>query len=151
MKHLRRGALLHDIGKMSIPDAILFKPGPLTREEREIMRRHPVYAYDLLASIDFLRPAMDIPYSHHERWNGTGYPLGLIGEQIPLAARMFAVVDVWYALSSDRPYRKAWPAEDIITYLQEQSGKQFDPEVVNTFIQLLKEDGPVKDNNTSIE
>lgn len=151
MKHLRRGALLHDIGKMAIPDAILFKPGPLTREEREIMRRHPVYAYDLLASIDFLRPAMDIPYSHHERWNGTGYPLGLIGDQIPLAARIFAVVDVWDALSSDRPYRKAWPAEDIITYLLEQSGKQFDPEVVSTFIHLLQEDEPMKDNRTSIE
>jgi HD-GYP domain-containing protein (c-di-GMP phosphodiesterase class II) len=104
--HIRRGALLHDIGKMAIPDSILFKPGPLTREEREVMRRHPVYAYDLLAAIEYLRPALDIPYSHHERWNGTGYPLGLLGDQIPLAARIFSVVDVWDALSSDRPYRK---------------------------------------------
>jgi len=140
--HIRRGALLHDIGKMAIPDSILFKPGPLTREEREVMRRHPVYAYDLLASIDFLRPAMDIPYSHHERWNGTGYPLGLLGEQIPLAARIFSVVDVWDALSSDRPYRKAWPHEDVTNYLIEQSGKQFDPDVVKVFIQILEENQP---------
>lgn len=138
--HIRRGALLHDIGKMAIPDNILFKPGPLSREEREVMRRHPAYAYDLLAAIDFLHPALDIPYSHHERWNGTGYPLGLLGEQIPLAARIFAVVDVWDALSSDRPYRKAWPHEDIIHYLVEQSGKQFDPDVVKVFIQLLEQD-----------
>jgi len=142
--HIRRGALLHDIGKMAIPDSILFKPGPLTREEREVMRRHPVYAYDLLASIDFLRPAMDIPYSHHERWNGTGYPLGLLGEQIPLAARIFSVVDVWDALSSDRPYRKAWPHEDVTNYLIEQSGKQFDPDVVKVFIQILEENQPAE-------
>jgi PAS domain S-box-containing protein/putative nucleotidyltransferase with HDIG domain len=140
--HIRRGALLHDIGKMAIPDSILFKPGPLTREERDVMRRHPVYAYELLASIDFLRPAMDIPYSHHERWNGTGYPLGLLGDQIPLAARIFSVVDVWDALSSDRPYRKAWPHEDVINYLVEQSGKQFDPDVVRVFIQILEQDQP---------
>lgn len=139
LTHIRRGALLHDIGKMAIPDSILFKPGPLTREEREVMRRHPVYAYDLLATIDFLRPALDIPYSHHERWNGTGYPLGLLGEQIPLAARIFSVVDVWDALSSDRPYRAAWPKEDILSYLVEQSGKQFDPDVVKVFIHLLEQ------------
>ena len=142
--HIRRGALLHDIGKMAIPDSILFKPGPLTREEREVMRRHPVYAYDLLAAIEYLRPALDIPYSHHERWNGTGYPLGLLGDQIPLAARIFSVVDVWDALSSDRPYRKAWPREDILNYLVEQSGKQFDPNVVKVFILLLEENQPTE-------
>ena len=100
---IRRGALLHDIGKMAIPDSILLKPGPLTDDEWEIMRRHPVYAYELLSPIAFLHPALDIPYCHHEKWDGTGYPRGLKGEQIPLAARIFAVVDVWDALRSDRP------------------------------------------------
>ncbi|MEA2575068.1 MAG: hypothetical protein QOH93_2366, partial [Chloroflexia bacterium] len=107
--HLRRGALLHDIGKMGIPDSILLKPGPLTDEEWVIMKRHPVYAHELLSPIDFLRPALDVPYCHHEKWDGTGYPRGLKGEQIPLSARIFAVVDVWDALSSNRPYRGAWP------------------------------------------
>jgi putative nucleotidyltransferase with HDIG domain len=106
--HIRRGALLHDIGKMGIPDSILLKPGPLTDEEWTIMRKHPVYAFDLLSPIAFLRPALDIPYCHHEKWDGTGYPQGLKGEAIPLAARIFAVIDVWDALRSDRPYRQGW-------------------------------------------
>ncbi len=139
--HIRHGALLHDIGKMGIPDSILYKPGPLTEEEWEIMRRHPVYAYQLLSPIPYLRPALDIPYCHHERWQGQGYPRGLQGEQIPLAARIFAVVDVWDALSKDRPYRKAWPHEKVRQYLREQAGIQFDPKVVEVFLRMLERDG----------
>ena len=116
--HIRRGTLLHDIGKMGVPDDILRKPGPLTDEEWVIMRRHPQLAYDMLAPIFYLRPATDIPYCHHEKWDGTGYPRGLKGEQIPLAARIFALVDVWDALCSDRPYRKAWPADRVRSYIQ---------------------------------
>jgi len=134
--HIRRGALLHDIGKMGIPDSILRKPGPLSEDEWIIMRRHPVYAYEMLSPIAFLRPALDIPYCHHERWNGSGYPRGLKGEQIPLAARLFAVVDVYDALSSNRPYRKAWPREQVLAHLRDQVGKHFDPAVVNTFIKI---------------
>lgn len=137
--HLRRGAFLHDIGKMGIPDSILFKPGKLTAEEWVIMRKHPVYAYKLLNSIDFLRPAIDIPYGHHERWNGSGYPLGLSGSEIPLAARIFAVVDVWDALCSDRPYRNAWKREDVIAYLKKQAGEEFDPEIIKAFLRILVE------------
>jgi HD-GYP domain-containing protein (c-di-GMP phosphodiesterase class II) len=136
MVHVRRGALLHDIGKMGIPDAILHKPGPLTDEEWEIMRLHPTYAYELLSPIAFLGPALDIPYCHHEKWDGTGYPRGLKGEQIPLAARIFAVADVWDALRSNRPYRKARPREMAYAYIREQSGKHFDPEVVEAFLKL---------------
>lgn len=132
--HVRRGALLHDIGKMGIPDSILLKPGPLTDEEWKIMRLHPVYAYELLSPIAFLRPALDIPYCHHERWDGTGYPRGLKGEQIPLAARIFAIVDVWDALRSDRPYRKARPKEMVMTYIEEEAGRHFDPKVVEAFL-----------------
>ncbi|HEX6605376.1 MAG TPA: HD domain-containing phosphohydrolase, partial [Chloroflexia bacterium] len=132
--HVRRGALLHDIGKMGIPDAILLKPGPLTADERAVMRRHPVYAYELLAPIAFLRPALDIPYAHHERWDGTGYPRGLRGSAIPLAARVFAVVDVWDALLSDRPYRPAWPAPEVRAYLRAHAGTHFDPAVVAAFL-----------------
>ena len=135
--HVRRGALLHDIGKMGVPDHILFKPGPLTDEEWQIMRQHPVYAYELLTSIGFLRPALDIPYYHHERWDGSGYPRGLKGEEIPLSARVFAVVDVWDALNSDRPYRKAWEREDAIKYIKEQAGKHFDPRVVESFLRSI--------------
>jgi PAS domain S-box-containing protein len=135
--HIRRGALLHDIGKMGIPDSILQKPDKLTDEEWKIMRQHPVYAYNLLSPIAFLRPALDIPYCHHERWDGTGYPRGLKGEQIPLAARIFAVVDVWDALHSDRPYRPAWPEEKALAYIREQAGKHFDPQVVETFLKLI--------------
>jgi len=137
--HVRRGALLHDIGKMGVPDAILLKPGPLTEEEWAIMRQHPQYAYDMLSPITYLRPALDIPYYHHEKWDGTGYPRGLKGEQIPLAARIFAVVDVWDALRSDRPYRPAWPEERVREYTREQTGKHFDPKVVEAFWGLWDE------------
>jgi HD-GYP domain-containing protein (c-di-GMP phosphodiesterase class II) len=137
LKHMQRGALLHDIGKMGIPDSILLKPGPLTDEEWVIMRQHPLYAYRLLAGIPYLQPALDIPYCHHERWDGSGYPCGLKGKDIPLAARIFAIVDVWDALSSDRPYRPAWTADSILNYLKEQSGKHFDPEVVEKFMTAI--------------
>ena len=136
--HIRRGALLHDIGKMGIPDNILLKPGPLTEDEWKVMRLHPTYAYQLLASIPYLRPALDIPYAHHEHWDGSGYPNGLKGDQIPLSARIFTIVDVWEALSSDRPYRKAWSPERIRDYLCEQKGKQFDPQVVDAFLDILE-------------
>ncbi len=133
---IRRGALLHDIGKMGIPDNILLKAGPLSDDEWKIMRQHPVYAFKLLSAIPFLRPALDIPHFHHERWDGSGYPLGLSGEVIPLAARVFAVVDVWDALLSDRPYRKGWPEEKVMQYLRENKNIQFDPKIVDAFIQL---------------
>ncbi len=137
--HVSRGALLHDIGKMSIPDSILLKPGKLTDDEWEIMRMHPVYAQRFLSQIDYLRPALEIPYCHHEKWDGTGYPRGLKGEQIPLAARIFAVVDVWDALSSDRPYRDAWPREKVQAHIREQSGQHFDPRVVEAFFEIVSE------------
>jgi PAS domain S-box-containing protein len=136
--HVWRGALLHDIGKMAIPDSILLKPGPLTTEEWAIMRQHPQHANAMLAPIAYLQPALDIPNYHHEKWDGTGYPKGLKGEQIPLVARIFAVVDVWDALSFDRPYRGAWPAEKVKTYIHDQSGKHFDPRVVGLFLTLLE-------------
>ena len=132
--HIHRGALLHDIGKLGIPDSILLKSGPLDEEERDIIRKHPRIAFEMLAPIAYLRPALDIPYCHHEKWDGTGYPRGLKGEEIPLSARIFAVVDVWDALSSDRPYRKAWSEADVLAYIQEQSGKHFDPQVVEAFL-----------------
>lgn len=135
--HIHRGALLHDIGKLGIPDSVLLKPGPLSEEEREILRAHPAIAFKMLTPITYLRPALDIPYSHHEKWNGTGYPRGLKGDEIPLAARIFAIVDVWDALTSDRPYRKAWPVEEVHSYIQEQAGKHFDPQVVDAFFSLL--------------
>jgi putative nucleotidyltransferase with HDIG domain len=137
LAHVRRGALLHDIGKMGIPDIILLKPGKLTDEEWEIMRKHPVYAFEMLSSIDYLRPAWDIPYCHHEKWDGSGYPRGLKGKQIPLEARIFAVVDVYDALTSDRPYRKAWTREKTLEHIKEQSGKHFDPQVVDVFIKEI--------------
>ena len=137
--HIRRGALLHDIGKMAIPDRILLKPGPLTAEEWETMKKHPVYAWELLSPIKYLHPALDIPYYHHERWDGTGYPRGLKGEEIPLSARIFAVIDVWDALISDRPYRSAWPQEKALKYIKKQSGHHFDPRVVEKFLVLLEE------------
>lgn len=135
--HIRRGALLHDIGKMGIPDSILLKPGPLTEDEWRTMRHHPIYAYNLLKGVPYLFPAVDIPYSHHERWDGYGYPNKLKAEAIPLAARIFAVVDVWDALTSDRPYRLAWTPEESLTYIIEQSGKRFDPLVVQKFSQII--------------
>ena len=131
--HVRRGALLHDIGKMGIPDRILLKPGPLTDEELAVMRRHPAYAFEMLSPIAFLRPALDIPYCHHEKWDGTGYPRGLKGEQIPLAARIFAAVDIWDALRSDRPYRKAWPEERVCEHIASLAGTHLDPDVVRAF------------------
>jgi HD-GYP domain-containing protein (c-di-GMP phosphodiesterase class II) len=135
--HIRRGALLHDIGKMGVPDDILRKPGPLTEEEWVIMRRHPQLAYNMLISISYLRPAIDIPYCHHEKWDGTGYPRGLKGELIPLVARIFAVVDVWDALSTDRPYRNAWPADKVWQYIRDQAGLHFDPHIVELFLKLI--------------
>lgn len=132
--HVRRGSLLHDIGKMSIPDSILLKTGPLTEEEWSIMRRHPRYAFELLSPITYLRPAIDIPYCHHERWDGTGYPRGLKKEQIPLAARIFSLVDIWDALNTERRYHAAWPEERIKEYIRSLSGSQFDPKVVELFL-----------------
>ncbi|MEW5938432.1 MAG: HD domain-containing phosphohydrolase, partial [Chloroflexota bacterium] len=134
----RRGALLHDIGKMGVPDQILLKPDKLTDEEWEIMRRHPQFAYDMLAPIPYLKPALDIPYCHHEKWDGSGYPRGLKGEQIPLAARLFAVVDVYDALTSDRPYRAAWSKEKTLDYIRGQSGAHFDPRVAELFLRLME-------------
>ncbi len=135
--HLRRGALLHDIGKMGIPDGILLKPGPLSAEEWEIMRRHPTYAFEFLSPVAFLRPALDIPYYHHEKWDGTGYPHGLKAEQIPLAARIFAVADVWDALRSDRPYRAAWLEEKVHAHVKSLAGTHFDRQVVEVFLRII--------------
>jgi PAS domain S-box-containing protein len=132
--HIRRGSLLHDIGKMGIPDSILLKPGPLDDKEWKVMHFHPEYAYKMLSPISFLRPALDIPYYHHEKWDGTGYPHGLKGEHIPLSARIFTVVDVWDALNSNRSYRAAWPKEKVTEYIREQAGKHFDPKVVEVFL-----------------
>jgi putative nucleotidyltransferase with HDIG domain len=134
LTHVYRGALLHDIGKMAIPDAVLLKPGPLTPEERKIIEQHPIYAYEFLSSIPYLRPALDIPYCHHEKWDGTGYPRGLKGEQISQVARIFAVVDVWDALRSDRPYRKGWPEDKVRQYIREQAGQHFDPRMSEVFL-----------------
>jgi putative nucleotidyltransferase with HDIG domain len=136
MVHVRRGALLHDIGKMSIPDDILFKEGPLTEEEREVMRRHPSYAFELLYPIAYLRPALDIPYSHHEKWDGTGYPRGLKGERIPLAARIFSVVDTWDALLYERRYHAPWPPERACRHIESLAGTDFDPQVVGVFLDM---------------
>ena len=135
--HIRRGAILHDIGKMGIPDNILLKNGSLSQEEWEIMRQHPVLAMEMLSSISYLRPALDIPSSHHEKWDGTGYPRGLKGDQIPLAARIFAVVDVFDALTSDRPYRRAWSVEQTLEYISAENGKHFDPEIVEVFMKTI--------------
>jgi PAS domain S-box-containing protein/putative nucleotidyltransferase with HDIG domain len=135
--HVRRGALLHDIGKMGIPDYILLKPGKLTPEEWEIMKKHPTYAYELLLPIHYLHLALDIPYCHHEKWDGSGYPRGLQGEQIPLAARLFAVVDVWDALRSDRPYRQAWEEKQVLEHIASLNNTHFDPQAVEIFMQTL--------------
>jgi putative nucleotidyltransferase with HDIG domain len=136
---IRRGALLHDIGKMGIPDYILLKPDELTAAEQHIMRQHPQLAYDMLEPIAYLRDALNIPYCHHEKWDGTGYPRGLAGTQIPLEARLFAIVDVWDAITTDRPYRKGWPRKKALKYIREQSGKYFDPKMVELFLQELDE------------
>jgi len=137
--HIRRGALLHDMGKIGVPDAILHKPAALSDEEWRVMRKHPQYVYDMLYSVQYLRPALSIPYCHHEKWDGTGYPRGLKGEQIPLAARLFAVADVWDALTSDRPYRAAWSRQEALDFIREQSGSHFDPQVVELFLRLIQE------------
>jgi HD-GYP domain-containing protein (c-di-GMP phosphodiesterase class II) len=135
--YVRYGALLHDIGEVGIPDSILLKPGRLSRSEWEIMRKHPDYAYDLINPIEYFRPCLPIPYSHHEKWDGTGYPQGLKGVQIPLPARLFAVVDVWESLSSNRVYRDAWPQDRVMEYIQRQAGAHFDPEVVELFLYTI--------------
>lgn len=135
---IQQGALLHDIGKLGIPDAILLKPGSLTAKEWKVMQQHPLFAYNILVPITSLRHALDIPLYHHEHWDGSGYPYGLKDEQIPLSARVFAVVDVYDALTSDRPYRSAWPRFQAIDYLREQAGIQFDPQVVMHFLSLLE-------------
>ena len=140
LAQIRRGALLHDIGKMGVPDNILLKADQLTSEEWEKMRQHPVWAYEMLSSIRYLQPALDIPYCHHEKWDGSGYPRGLKGEQIPIAARIFAVADVWDAITSDRPYRTGWSEENALKYIEEQSGKYFDPKVVQEFFRLVHEE-----------
>jgi len=137
--HVRRGALLHDIGKIGIPDAVLRKPGPLDEDEWKLMRQHPVWAHEMISAVDFLQPALDIPYCHHERWDGEGYPRGLAGESIPLSARVFAVIDVWDALRSDRPYSEAWDEDRVLAHLREQAGGQFDPAVVEEFLGMLAE------------
>jgi len=137
--HIRRGATLHDIGKVVIPDNILFKPGPLDSAEWETMRKHPKYAVDLLSPIKYLEPAMGIPHWHHEKWDGTGYPDGLGGEEIPFAARMFALADVYDALRSDRPYRSAWVKDDVVRYIESQAGRHFDPNLVPEFLNMVND------------
>lgn len=137
--YVRWGALLHDIGKMGIPDNVLLKPGPLTEEEWVVMKMHPTFAKEMLEPIEYLHKALDIPYCHHERWDGSGYPNGLKGQEIPLAARIFAVVDVWDALRSDRPYRAAWPIEKVREYIRERAGTDFNPEIVKVFLHSIQE------------
>jgi len=133
----RHGAMLHDIGKVAIPDSILLKKGPLDPQEWELMKLHPVYGRELLSSIDYLQESLTIPYSHHEKWDGTGYPEGLKGENIPIEARMFAVIDVWDALGNPRPYRAAWSRQDAVNYIQQNSGSHFDPAVVVAFMTVI--------------
>lgn len=137
--HIRRGALLHDIGRIGIPDAILLTPDKLTDNEWTVMRKHPNYAYDLLYPIEYLRPCLAIPYSHHERWDGTGYPQGLKGEQIPLAARIFAVADVYDALLSDRPYRPSLSKEKALEHIRARAGSHFDPAIVEVFTIMIED------------
>jgi HD-GYP domain-containing protein (c-di-GMP phosphodiesterase class II) len=136
--NIHRGVLLHDIGKMGVRDDILKKTGPLTDGEWIEMRQHPVYAYNLLSPIAYLRGALDIPYCHHEHWDGSGYPRGLKGEQIPLSARIFSVIDIWDALLSDRPYRKAWPREKVMNYLKDVAGTILDATIVEIFFTMLE-------------
>ena len=137
--HIRRGALLHDIGKLGIPDAILFKPDLLTEQERQVMRQHPVLGYTLLSPIQFLRPALDIVYCHHENWDGNGYSRGLKGEEIPQAVCLFSVVNVWDALIADRPFRRGVSKNDAVAYIKDQGGKQFDPQAVEVFLTFIPE------------
>ena len=135
--HLTRGALLHDIGKMAISDKVLFKEGELTAEERELMRKHPLRAYEMLSSIEYLKPALEIPYCHHERWDGSGYPRGLKGTEIPLAARIFAIADTWDALTSERRYHKPWSEEKVCEHIKSRAGNHFDPEVVKVLLGMF--------------
>ena len=137
---IRRGALLHDMGKMGIPDSILLKKGKLTDDEWVLMRKHPKHAFDMLSPITYLSDALDIPYCHHEKWDGTGYPQGLKGDRIPLPARIFAIVDVWDALTSDRVYRKKWTKQKALGYINEQNGRHFDPQVVDAFMNIIRND-----------
>ena len=139
IEQIRRGARLHDIGKMGVSDQILNKPGPLTTQERYQVEKHPLLAYGLLKEIPFLEKALEIPVFHHERWDGSGYPYHMAGKDIPLAARIFAIADNWDALTSDRPYRKAWPIKAVIQYIQEEKGKKFDPDLVDTFLKIVSE------------
>ena len=148
LTHIRRGALLHDIGKMGVPDKILLKEGALTPEEWDIMRQHPVYANEMLLPIDYLRQALDIPYCHHEKWDGTGYPRGLKGVEIPLIARIFAIVDVWDALTSDRPYRAAWLPERVLAHIQEGADRHFDPHIVKIFVDFIKSKSGTEKNSS---
>jgi len=149
--HVRRGALLHDIGKLGVPDHILLKPGKLTDEEWVIMRMHPTYAYDMLKPIEYLREALDIPYCHHEKLDGSGYPRGLKGDQIPLAARLFAVVDVWDAIRSDRPYRKGWPDDKVLEHIRAGAGTHFDPLAVELFLRVMSEEKPRQPDEQLVE
>lgn len=139
--NIRRGALLHDIGKLGVPDHILLKPGTLDESEWKIMQRHALFAYDMIHPIEYLRPALDIPCYHHEKWDGSGYPYGLKGKQIPLAARIFALADVYDALSSDRPYRSAWPKEQVIEHIRRGAGSHFDPDLVEVFLKEIERHG----------
>ncbi len=142
LSNLSRGVLLHDIGKMGVPDYILHKPGPLTEDQWKVMQKHPQFAYDLLSDVPYLSGALEVPYCHHERWDGSGYPRGLKGKDIPLNARIFAVIDVWDALTHDRPYRSAWSREQTVQYIIDNAGIQFDPQVVEEFIRMLQEESP---------
>jgi HD-GYP domain-containing protein (c-di-GMP phosphodiesterase class II) len=151
IEHIRRGTVLHDIGMLGVPNHILLKPERLTEREWEIMRKHPQFAHDVLSAIDYLRPALDIPYCHHEKWDGSGYPRGLKETQIPIAARIFSVVDVWDALRSERPYRASWPDEMVWEHIRSQSGESFDPKVVDAFLRLVgaREQYQLEMNRTS--
>jgi putative two-component system response regulator len=144
LEHVRRGALLHDIGKMGVPDAILRKSGPLDPNERRIMQRHPTLAYEMLSSVEYLAKSIHIPYCHHERWDGQGYPQGLSGDSIPYTARLFSIVDVYDALTSDRPYRQAWDSDKAMAYLKTQTGTHFDPDVVSAYSKLVRSGGLTK-------
>ncbi|HQK35562.1 MAG TPA: HD domain-containing phosphohydrolase, partial [Spirochaetales bacterium] len=141
------GALLHDIGKVAIPDSILLKPEPLTPEERIIMNKHPEYAKRMLSDITFLLPALDIPYCHHEKWDGTGYPRGLKEDKIPIAARIFSIIDVWDALIHNRPYHRAWNYKEAYEYIKSLSGSHFDPEIVQEFLAMLNEEAITKQSS----
>jgi len=150
LQRIERGAILHDIGKIGIPDQVLTKPGRLNEEEMALIRQHPKIAADILQRVHFLRPSMDIPLYHHEHWNGQGYPYNLSGQRIPVAARLFAIVDTWDALSHDRVYKQAWSERRVLDYLSEQSGTQFDPEMVEVFqayYQTIKQRARVGDDS----